>query len=87
MTKIRPNLPRFPVSLMENLLDKECYHLMNWHSAQVGFSFPMLGVKSLDSFFIREKDECALSLEPISMSLMCICRDMQSAIIKALSEK
>jgi hypothetical protein len=72
---------------MENLLDKECYHLMNWHSAQVGFSFPVLGIKSLDSFLIIGKDECALSLEAFSMVLMCICKSMQSTRIKVLSVK
>lgn len=51
---------------MENQLDRECYHLVNWPPAQVGFSFPKLEIKSLGSFLIIGKDECALSLEPIS---------------------
>lgn len=54
---------------MENQLDRECYHLVNWPPAQVGFSFPKLKIKSLGSFLIIGKDECALSLEPISYGI------------------
>lgn len=54
---------------MENQLDRECYHLVNWSPAQVGFSFPKLEIKSLGSFLIIGKDECALSLELISYGI------------------